>query len=334
MWYRSGLVSVTNGSTTVTGSGTDWIAGVGVGEAFNGPDGRVYEIASIVSATQLTLGSAYLGSSASAQQYQIIPSQSYIRDLAAQAAQLVSDYASVASNAGSGKFSDGTASAPGIRFTSDENVGIRRAGEDDMRLVASGVDQAQVSSLGFSVQDGKLRITGSSDATKVASFEVDGFTTGTTRTFTLPNVNTTVAGTHNKISDFAAVTSAELATKVTGSTGTGALVFGTAATLTNPIITGGTVDTGALRENGVGVLLASDVSLTAAPDKIPKSGADGRLDQSWYAQLAESPIRLNPSRVTANFTVPSGYNAASVGPIAIAEGVTVTIQDRATWSVH
>lgn len=151
MWYRSGSVSVTNGSTTITGSGTDWIAGVGVGEAFNGPDGRVYEIASIVSATQLTLRSAYLGSSGSAQSYQIIPSQSYIRDLAAQAAQLVSDYASVVSNAGSGKFTDGTASAPGIRFTADENTGIRRASADNMRLVANGVDQLTISSTGVSV---------------------------------------------------------------------------------------------------------------------------------------------------------------------------------------
>lgn len=56
--------------------------------------------------------------------------------------------------------------------------------------------------------------------------------------------------------------------------------------------------------------------------------------QAAFAALSNAPIRLNPSRVTAAFTVPSGYNAASVGPIAIAEGVTVTIQDRATWSVH
>jgi hypothetical protein len=42
--------------------------------------------------------------------------------------------------------------------------------------------------------DDVFRITGSSDATKLAAFEVDGFTTGTTRTFTLPNASTTLAG--------------------------------------------------------------------------------------------------------------------------------------------
>jgi hypothetical protein len=48
----------------------------------------------------------------------------------------------------------------------------------------------------------------------------------------------------------------------------------------------------------------------------------------------DSPIRLNPRRITANFTVPSDSNAASVGPITIADGVTVTVADGATWSVH
>lgn len=48
----------------------------------------------------------------------------------------------------------------------------------------------------------------------------------------------------------------------------------------------------------------------------------------------DSPIRLNPRIVAANFTVPSAFNAASVGPLTVAEGVTVTVQDNATWSIH
>lgn len=48
----------------------------------------------------------------------------------------------------------------------------------------------------------------------------------------------------------------------------------------------------------------------------------------------DSPIRLNPRRIATDFAVAAGYNAASVGPIAVAEGVTVTVQDSATWSIH
>jgi len=86
-WFRTGTISLTNGSTTVTGSGTAWIANAGVGEALYAPDGRLYEIASISSDTSMTLASAYLGANASGQTYVIVPSQSYIRDLAAQAAR-------------------------------------------------------------------------------------------------------------------------------------------------------------------------------------------------------------------------------------------------------
>jgi hypothetical protein len=43
--------------------------------------------------------------------------------------------------------------------------------------------------------DSQFRIAGSSDVTKLAAFEVDGFTTATTRTFTLPNATTTLVGT-------------------------------------------------------------------------------------------------------------------------------------------
>lgn len=58
-----------------------------------------------------------------------------------------------------------------------------------------------------------------------------------------------------------------------------------------------------------------------------------------YASTAQatnpdSPIRLNPRKITADFTIASAYNAASVGPIEISEGVTVTVSDNATWSVH
>jgi len=69
------------------------------------------------------------------------------------------------------------------------------------------------------------------------------------------------------------------------------------------------------------------------------AAAASALAAAGYASLAQatnpdSPIRLNPRSITANFTVSAGYNAASVGPIAIAEGITVTVADNATWSIH
>lgn len=47
----------------------------------------------------------------------------------------------------------------------------------------------------------------------------------------------------------------------------------------------------------------------------------------------DSPIRLNTRKIVADFTVPSGYNAGSVGPISVADGVNVVVQNNATWSI-
>lgn len=48
----------------------------------------------------------------------------------------------------------------------------------------------------------------------------------------------------------------------------------------------------------------------------------------------DSPIRINPTRITSNFTLATGYNGASAGPIAIDPGVTVTLSPGSTWSIH
>lgn len=58
-----------------------------------------------------------------------------------------------------------------------------------------------------------------------------------------------------------------------------------------------------------------------------------------YASTAQatnpdSPIRLNPREITANFTVGSDYNAASTGPITIQDGVTVTVANNATYTIQ
>lgn len=57
------------------------------------------------------------------------------------------------------------------------------------------------------------------------------------RTFTLPDADSTLAPTSGKLSQFAATSSSELAGVISDETGSGALVFGTTPTLSNPTIT-------------------------------------------------------------------------------------------------
>lgn len=67
----AGTVSVTNGSATVTGSGTSWTSTM-VGALFQvDGDANVYTIASVASATSLTLTANYSGATASGAGYRI-----------------------------------------------------------------------------------------------------------------------------------------------------------------------------------------------------------------------------------------------------------------------
>ena len=74
-WYRTGTITVTNGSATVTGASTLWsdVGTLNPGDILNGPDGKLYEILTINSNTGITLNSVYLGSSLSGQAYSIMP---------------------------------------------------------------------------------------------------------------------------------------------------------------------------------------------------------------------------------------------------------------------
>ena len=103
-WYRTGTVTVTNNSDIINGVGTDWISAAKEGETFLGPDNLPYEIAQLVSATQLRIRPAFRGNTSAGQSYAIMPTQSYMRDLSAQVSQLINNYSGVRDNAGTGKF--------------------------------------------------------------------------------------------------------------------------------------------------------------------------------------------------------------------------------------
>lgn len=93
VWYRAGTVAVTNGSKTVTGTGTQWqnlIFGVAPGTTFYGPDGKPYEVDTVNSNTSLTLVTNYSGTTASGQAYAIDPTRSgSVASLAAQTSEVL-----------------------------------------------------------------------------------------------------------------------------------------------------------------------------------------------------------------------------------------------------
>ena len=70
--YSTGTASVTNGSATVTGSGTLWLANVSAADSFTiAGDGVMYDVASVDSDTQVTLSVNYAGVTAAGAVYTI-----------------------------------------------------------------------------------------------------------------------------------------------------------------------------------------------------------------------------------------------------------------------
>lgn len=73
--YTTGTISVTNGSPTVTGSGTSWstTTNAEAGEYIKLPDSKWYKILSIGSDTSITIEISYQGSTLAGQSYTISP---------------------------------------------------------------------------------------------------------------------------------------------------------------------------------------------------------------------------------------------------------------------
>ena len=75
----------------------------------------------------------------------------------------------------------------------------------------------------------------------------------------------------------------------------------------------------------------------SVPDATVQAAATA-AQAAWSAALAANPaldpaFRMNPSTITSNQTIPTGYNAVSVGPLTIAENVEITIADGGNWTI-
>lgn len=70
--YIEGVVNVTNASQTVTGTDTEWLADISVGDMFTVVGTSVvYDVGSVDSDTQITLSANYAGLTATGASYAI-----------------------------------------------------------------------------------------------------------------------------------------------------------------------------------------------------------------------------------------------------------------------
>ena len=226
-WYNTGSIALTNGSATVTGSGTNFLVGAQIGEALYAPDGKLYEIQTINSATVITLASNYLGSTATGQSYQIIPTQSLVADLASDVTDLISDFANVRDYAGNGKFNDGAVGTPGITFTQDQDNGLYRIGANNWALAAGGIKQVDLSATDVEINYAGVKklSTTTSGIDVTGSVTADGLTVDTSSTGGFKVEDRGVEGAGVKVTAYQGTTNANVrhldidAYQVTVSTG-------------------------------------------------------------------------------------------------------------------
>ena len=72
-----------------------------------------------------------------------------------------------------------------------------------------------------------------------------------------------------------------------------------------------------------------EIAAVANGDFLRYNSSTSKWENDDYTDV----IKLNGQTISANYTVPVGYNGLSAGPITIADGVTVTVSDGSAWSI-
>ncbi len=138
-FYNTGTISINSGSTALTGIGTEWNDNVRPGMAVEFLDEHgSFEILSVNSNTSITLGRPRVGGNLSGAPYQIVPIRGL--DITNQnlLSELITDYQDVVLGIGAGLISDGTASAPALRFSADQDTGVYRIGANAFGVATAG----------------------------------------------------------------------------------------------------------------------------------------------------------------------------------------------------
>lgn len=186
---------------------------------------------------------------------------------------------------------------------------------NNVKITDNGSLNISISSL--IVSDLNLIIQNASDTTKQFLFSAAAISTGTTRTYTMPNANVTLVGDTN-------------AQSVSNKTITASDIDGGTASNTSRITTPKATLTslqGLTRKEGT-ILFATDSKRLFVDNGTSLTSVGGATGGGSNAVFYE-----NDQTITTNYTITSSKNAMSTGTITINSGVTVTIPSGSRWVI-
>lgn len=80
-----------------------------------------------------------------------------------------------------------------------------------------------------------------------------------------------------------------------------------------------------------------EIAINLADQKLYSKNSSGTVIQVGVGSAAfsgaEGSIVETPNTISANYTMTTGRNGMSAGPISIASGVTVTVPTGSTWVI-
>ena len=208
-----------------------------------------------------------------------------------------------------------TASDLACFYVLNNEIYFRDGVGNNVKITNNGTLNIVISSL--VVTDLNLVIQNASDNTKQFLFSAAAISTGTTRTYTMPNANVTLVGDTNSQG-------------VSNKTFTGNDFDGGTASNTSRITTPkaplSTLQ-GLTRKEGT-ILFASDNKRLFVDNGTSLTSVGGATGGGSDAIFYE-----NGKTVTTNYTITAGSNAMSTGPVTVNSGVTVTIPSGSRWVI-
>jgi hypothetical protein len=235
-----------------------------------------------------------------------------------------------------------------------------------------GERNSTVTLVNKTVEDTTFTVQNTTDTTKKFKFDAASISTATTRTYTLPNITGTIATIANITQTFAGTTTfsgtftlsgttvnlgsstgvatVNLAHGVTstGNTKTVNLGTGGASGSTTNINFGSTTGTVSYTFNGTSALRLPQGNTATRPTgaaglfryNTETNQFEGHNGSAWGSVGggatggSNNPVFWeNDINITANYTVTTGKNAGTFGPVSIANGISVTVPNGSVWTV-